>query len=80
MTDRARQPSRAIRMLVMTRVVAADATTTIMAQERGPRFSRFRVPYVRLVGINDRLVTNTHVPMMYLTSLPIEADKIGPLK
>jgi hypothetical protein len=30
--------------------------------------------------IYDRLVTNTHVPMMYLTSLPIEADKIGPLK
>ena len=30
--------------------------------------------------IDDRLVTNTHVPMMYLTSLPIEADKIGPLK
>jgi len=30
--------------------------------------------------IDERLVTNTHVPMMYLTSLPIEADKIGPLK
>jgi hypothetical protein len=30
--------------------------------------------------INDRLAINTHVPMMYLTSLPIEADKIGPLK
>jgi Holliday junction resolvase len=30
--------------------------------------------------IDDRLVTNTHVPMMYLSSLPIEADKIGPLK
>jgi len=30
--------------------------------------------------IDDRLVTNTHVPMMYLTALPIEADKIGPLK
>jgi len=30
--------------------------------------------------INNRLVTNTHVPMMYLTSLPIKADKIGPLK
>ena len=30
--------------------------------------------------IYDKLVTNTHVPMMYLTSLPIEADKIGPLK
>lgn len=30
--------------------------------------------------IDDRLVTNTHVPMMYLTSLPIKADKIGPLK
>ena len=30
--------------------------------------------------IYDRLVTNTHVPMMYLTSLPIEANKIGPLK
>ncbi|WP_343105497.1 hypothetical protein [Neomoorella humiferrea] len=30
--------------------------------------------------IDDRLVTNTHVPMMYLTSLPLEADKIGPLK
>ena len=32
------------------------------------------------VRIYDRLVTNTHVPMMYLTALPIEADKIGPLK
>jgi Holliday junction resolvase len=30
--------------------------------------------------IDDRLVTNTHVPMMYLTSLPIRADKIGPLR
>lgn len=30
--------------------------------------------------IDDRLVTNTLVPMMYLTALPIEADKIGPLK
>jgi hypothetical protein len=30
--------------------------------------------------IDDRLVTSTHVPFMYLTSLPIEADKIGPLK
>ena len=29
--------------------------------------------------ISDRLVTNTHVPMMYLSSLPIEAGKIGPL-
>ncbi len=29
--------------------------------------------------IDDRLVTNTHVPMMYLGSLPIRADKIGPL-
>ncbi|HHY39198.1 MAG TPA: hypothetical protein GX507_09770, partial [Clostridia bacterium] len=29
--------------------------------------------------IDDRLVTNTHVPVMYLTSLPIEAEKIGPL-
>jgi hypothetical protein len=30
--------------------------------------------------IDHRLVTNTHVPMMYLTSLPIEGDKIGPLR
>ena len=30
--------------------------------------------------IDDRLVTNTHVPMTYLTSLPIEAGKIGPLQ
>ena len=30
--------------------------------------------------IDDRLVTNTHVPMMYLTTLPIEANKIGPLR
>lgn len=30
--------------------------------------------------IDDRLVTNTHVPMTYLKELPIEADKIGPLK
>uniref|UniRef100_UPI003AF93C31 hypothetical protein n=1 Tax=Thiolapillus sp. TaxID=2017437 RepID=UPI003AF93C31 len=29
--------------------------------------------------IDDRLVTNTHVPMMYLSSLPIRPDKIGPL-
>jgi hypothetical protein len=29
--------------------------------------------------IDARLVTNTHVPMMYLTSLPIPSDKIGPL-
>ena len=30
--------------------------------------------------IDDRLVTNTHVPMTYLTSLPIESGKIGPLE
>lgn len=30
--------------------------------------------------IDHRLVTNTHVPMMYLTSLPIEAERIGPLR
>jgi hypothetical protein len=30
-------------------------------------------------GIDDRLVTNTHVPMMYLESLPIDVNKIGPL-
>lgn len=30
--------------------------------------------------IDARLVTDTHVPMMYLTSLPIQADKIGPLQ
>ncbi len=30
--------------------------------------------------IDDRLVTSTLVPMMYLTSLPIRADKIRPLK
>ena len=29
--------------------------------------------------IDDRLVTNTHVPLRYLESLPIKADKIGPL-
>ena len=29
--------------------------------------------------IDDRLVTNTHVPMTYLKSLPISTDKIGPL-
>lgn len=29
--------------------------------------------------IDARVVTNTHVPIMYLTSLPIPADKIGPL-
>jgi hypothetical protein len=41
----------------------------------------------RIVGFrpdNDRtdakLVTNTVVPMMYLTSLPIPAEKIGPLR
>lgn len=31
-------------------------------------------------NIDYRLITNTHVPMMYLTSLPIEAGKIRPLK
>lgn len=30
-------------------------------------------------AIDARLVTNTHVPMMYLKSLPIPSDKIGPL-
>lgn len=30
-------------------------------------------------SIDARLVTNTHVPMMYLESLPIPAEKIGPL-
>ena len=30
--------------------------------------------------LDDRLVTNTHVPMTYLKSLPIKANKIGPLK
>lgn len=30
--------------------------------------------------IDARLVTNTHVPMMYLTSLPIPAEKIGPIE
>ena len=30
--------------------------------------------------IDDRLVTNTYVPFKYLESLPIEADKIGPLE
>ena len=30
--------------------------------------------------IDDRLVTNTHVPLRYLESLPIKADKIGPLE
>ena len=30
--------------------------------------------------IESRLVTNTHVPMMYLTSLPIPADRIGPIR
>ena len=33
-----------------------------------------------LSNIDDRLVTNVDVPMTYLTSLPIEADKIGPLE
>lgn len=30
-------------------------------------------------NIDHGLVTNTHVPIMYLTSLPIEPSKIGPL-
>ena len=30
-------------------------------------------------NIDHRLVTNTHVPIMYLTSLPIDASKIEPL-
>ena len=29
--------------------------------------------------IDHRLVTNTHVPMTYLKSLPISTDQIGPL-
>ena len=29
--------------------------------------------------ITDRLVTNVHVPMTYLTTLPIDSRKIGPL-
>jgi hypothetical protein len=32
-----------------------------------------------IARIDDMLVTNTHVPMTYLQSLPIESDKIGPL-
>ena len=32
------------------------------------------------IDIDHRLVTNVPVPMTYLTSLPIPADKIGPLK
>ena len=32
-----------------------------------------------LKHMDDRLVTNTHVPMMYLKSLPINASKIGPI-
>lgn len=35
-------------------------------------------PDVRL--IDSRLITNTHVPMMYLDDLPYPAIKIGPLK
>jgi hypothetical protein len=31
------------------------------------------------VQIDHRLVTNTHVPMMYISSLPIEPEKIGPI-
>ena len=30
--------------------------------------------------IDARLVTNVHVPMMYLTTLPVPSDKIGPLR
>ena len=30
--------------------------------------------------IDDRIVTNVHVPLRYLESLPIKADKVGPLK
>ena len=29
--------------------------------------------------VDVRLVTDTHVPMTYVKSLPIDADKIGPL-
>lgn len=31
-------------------------------------------------GIDDRLVTNVQVPMTFLRSLPVQSDKIGPLK
>ena len=37
---------------------------------------RFRADPAR---ITDRIVTNVHVPMTYVTSLPVEPDKIGPL-
>ena len=33
-----------------------------------------------LARVDDRLVTNTHVPITYLKSLPIDANKIGPLE
>ena len=31
------------------------------------------------IRIHDRLVTNTIIPIQYLDSLPISAEKIGPL-
>ncbi len=31
-------------------------------------------------AIDSRLITNTHVPMMYLENLPYPAEKIGPLR
>jgi len=54
---------------------------------RGEWVTRHLASLERIVGftparnrVDSWLITNTHVPMMYLTGLPIAAEKIGPLK
>ena len=48
---------------------------------RNPRCLRNIVGFVPDPSLIDhRLVTNTHVPMKYLESLPMEPEKIGPLE
>ena len=54
---------------------------------RGEWVTRHLASLERIVGftparnrVDSWLITNTHVPIMYLTGLPIAAEKIGPLK
>jgi len=48
--------------------------------KRNPESLRHIVGFAPdLTLLDHRLITNTHVPMMYLQSLPIEAKKIGPM-
>jgi len=48
--------------------------------KNNPRALSNRLSFEPQVGkIDSRLITNTHVPMMYLSDLPYSAAKIGPL-